>query len=57
VRVVVVEWGDKFPELFPLGTLQMGIEILDESSRRFILSASTNESVERLQEITQCWPL
>lgn len=55
--VVVVEWGDKFSELFPPATIQMEIEILDENARRLILSASIPESVNRLQEIVQCWPL
>lgn len=55
--VVVVEWGDKFSDLFPSATIQMEIEILDENARRLILSASTPEAINRLQEIVQCWPL
>jgi tRNA threonylcarbamoyladenosine biosynthesis protein TsaE len=55
--VVLVEWGDKFSDLFPPATIQMEIEILDENARRLILSASIPESINRLQEITQCWPL
>jgi len=32
--VTIVEWGDKFPEMLPAGTLRIRLEILPEGGRR-----------------------
>jgi len=31
---IVVEWGDKFPEALPTGTIRLSFEILPEGGRR-----------------------
>jgi tRNA threonylcarbamoyladenosine biosynthesis protein TsaE len=55
--VTVVEWGDKFPELFPPNALKMVFEYRSEESRRMILEASHPESIPRVEELLKCWPL
>jgi tRNA threonylcarbamoyladenosine biosynthesis protein TsaE len=55
--VTVVEWGDKFPKLFPAKTLKLFLEILDEEKRRIILEAVHPDCQSRLEEILKCWPL
>jgi tRNA threonylcarbamoyladenosine biosynthesis protein TsaE len=55
--VVVVEWADKFPELFPPHVLKMEFEVPSDDMRRFVLSVFDDKAKERAQEILQCWPL
>lgn len=54
--VVLVEWADKFPELFPSHALFLRFEILGDVSRRLVLTAQGEGSKERAQEVLQCWP-
>jgi tRNA threonylcarbamoyladenosine biosynthesis protein TsaE len=55
--VAVVEWGDKFPKLFPPSTIKMGFEVLPDESRRVIVEATQPESMNRVEELIRCWPL
>lgn len=55
--VVVVEWGNKFPKLFPPTVIKLEIEILSENSRRVIVEAKHPDSITRVQELIKCWPL
>ena len=55
--VVAVEWGDKFPKLFPPTTLKLIFEFLTEESRRVIVEASHPDSIPRVEELIKCWPL
>lgn len=55
--VVAVEWGDKFPKLFPAATLKLIFEFISEESRRVIVEASHPDSIPRLEELIKCWPL
>ena len=54
--VVAVEWGDKFPKLFPPGTLKLIFEFQSEESRRVILEANHPDTMPRLEELIKCWP-
>jgi tRNA threonylcarbamoyladenosine biosynthesis protein TsaE len=54
--VLAVEWGDKFPSLFPAGVLELTLEITGEAERRLVLAAQSPEAEDRVQEIIQCWP-
>lgn len=55
--VVVVEWGDKFPQMFPPNLIKMMFEPYTEEGRRLILEGKSEESIPRVQEIILCWPL
>ncbi len=55
--VVVVEWGDKFMNLFPPQVIKMAFEPYTENGRRLILEGKHEESIPRVQEIILCWPL
>lgn len=39
--VVVVEWGDKFPELMPEGAVQLKITVLGDGSRQVKINGGT----------------
>ena len=54
--VVVVEWGDKFKNLFPPNVIKMAFEPYTETGRRLIVEGH-DESISRVQEIILCWPL
>jgi tRNA threonylcarbamoyladenosine biosynthesis protein TsaE len=54
--VVVVEWGDKFKNLFPPKVIKMAFEPYTETGRRLIVEGH-DESITRVQEIILCWPL
>jgi tRNA threonylcarbamoyladenosine biosynthesis protein TsaE len=54
--VVAVEWGDKFPELFPDTAIHLTFEILGEESRRLVLEANHPQTISRVEEIIRCWP-
>jgi len=54
--VVAVEWGDKFPDLFPGTALKLILEFISEESRRVIVEASHPDSIPRVEELIQCWP-
>ena len=41
--VTFVEWADRFPQQLPLARLEIRIEILDMSSRRFSISSTTKD--------------
>ncbi|MGH7740034.1 MAG: tRNA (adenosine(37)-N6)-threonylcarbamoyltransferase complex ATPase subunit type 1 TsaE [bacterium] len=55
--VTVVEWGDKFPKLFPEQFFKLTLDILDGEKRRVILEAVHADCQGRLEEILKCWPL
>lgn len=55
--VTAVEWGEKFPKLFPPAVLKLEFGILEGEGRRLIVEASHPESIPRVEEIIQCWPL
>lgn len=55
--VVAVEWADKFPDLFPAPTLWMSFEIMEENTRRLVLTAREAAAQERAREVLACWPL
>jgi len=55
--VTVVEWGDKFPKLFPPVALKLAMEVLEGEKRRFILEAVHPDVQGRLGEILKCWSL
>jgi tRNA threonylcarbamoyladenosine biosynthesis protein TsaE len=55
--VVAVEWGDKFPKLFPPTVIKLNFDILSEEGRRLIVEAKHPESMTRLEELLRCWPL
>ncbi len=54
--IVVVEWGDKFPHLFPSSTLRLTFEMMRENERRVLVEARHPESIPRVQELVRCWP-
>jgi len=54
--VVAVEWGDKFPGLFPRGFLNLTFEVMGDNERRLVLTASTKEAEDRVEELIKCWP-
>lgn len=54
--VVVVEWGDKFPKLFPPTTIKITFEFLNDDERRLIVEAAHPESIPRVEELIRCWP-
>jgi tRNA threonylcarbamoyladenosine biosynthesis protein TsaE len=54
--VVAVEWGDRFPELFPEGALALQFEVVGEDERRLILTASGREAEDRAEGLIRCWP-
>jgi len=54
--VVAVEWGDKFPKLFPPTLLKLSFEILSEEARRLSVEASHPESIPQVEELIRCWP-
>ncbi len=54
--VTAVEWGDKFPGLFPPGALRLELEITDECTRRLILTAESGPAGTRAEEMIRCWP-
>jgi len=55
--VVVVEWGEKFPQLFPPSLIKLNFEILSEESRRVFVEANHPDSIPRVEELIKCWPL
>jgi tRNA threonylcarbamoyladenosine biosynthesis protein TsaE len=55
--VVVVEWGDKFPELLPPDTIHLLFEPMGEQGRRLIIQGKHERNYERVQEVILCWPL
>jgi tRNA threonylcarbamoyladenosine biosynthesis protein TsaE len=55
--VVAVEWGDKFPKLFPPNVIKLTFDVLSGESRRLIVEATHPESMDRLEELLRCWPL
>lgn len=55
--VTVVEWGDKFPELFPATVIKLNFEMASEENRRLTVEASQPESITRVEELIKCWPL
>ena len=55
--VVAVEWGDKFPKLFPPNVIKLTFDVLAGESRRLIVEATHPESMNRLEELIRCWPL
>ena len=55
--VTVVEWGDKFPKLFPPSVLKLTLDIISEEKRRAILEAAHADSLPRMEELIKCWPL
>ncbi len=55
--VTVVEWGDKFPKLFPSSVLKVDFEILGDAGRRLIVEANHPETIPRVEELLRCWPL
>ena len=54
--VVAVEWGDKFPKLFPPASIKLSFEILSEEGRRISVEAADPESIPRVEELILCWP-
>jgi tRNA threonylcarbamoyladenosine biosynthesis protein TsaE len=54
--VVAVEWGDKFPKLFPPTTIKLNFEILSDEGRRMSVEAADPESIPRVEELILCWP-
>jgi len=54
--VVVVEWGDKFPSLFPPSALKLTLETLVEGGRRAFVEAQHPEGISRVEELVRCWP-
>lgn len=55
--VVVVEWGDKFPELLPSYTIHMLFDSISDQGRRLIIQGKDDQNKSRVQEIILCWPL
>ena len=55
--VVVVEWGDKFPELLPATTIHMLFDNVSEQERRIIIQGKDPKTYDRVQEVILCWPL
>lgn len=54
--MVVVEWGDKFSNLFPQTTLKLVLEFMSEEIRRVFVEAAHPDSIPRVEELIQCWP-
>lgn len=54
--VTAVEWGDKYPGLFPPETLQLALEVLADGARRVTVEASDPKSLPRVEELVRCWP-
>lgn len=54
--VTVVEWGDKFPGLFPPTLLKISFDILSDLERRLSVEASHPESIPQVEELIRCWP-
>src|SRR5579859_3740823 len=54
--VVAVEWGDKFPKLFPPTALRLIFEFFSEEKRRVIVEAKDPGSISRVEELIRCWP-
>ena len=54
--VTAVEWGEKFPQLFPPTALKLEFEHLGESERRLVLTATTDKAEARAEEMIRCWP-
>lgn len=54
--VTAVEWGDKFPKLFPQATLKLSLEVLGEEKRRVFVEAASEASIPRVEELVRCWP-
>ena len=53
--LTIVEWADKFPELFPENYLMIKLSIFPESGERLIeISASGVRGSSVLQEVKQC---
>jgi tRNA A37 threonylcarbamoyladenosine biosynthesis protein TsaE len=53
--VVVMEWANRWPEVLPLGSLFVEISILEECSRRIVLSG-LGERVGKLVEMLEQKP-
>jgi tRNA threonylcarbamoyladenosine biosynthesis protein TsaE len=49
--VVAMEWADRWPEILPGPRVTVSIEILDEVSRRIVLSGSHPRAIEILVEL------
>ena len=54
--VVAVEWGNKFPDLFPPDVLKMDFEMITEGRRRMVVEAEHDQSIPRVEELIRCWP-
>jgi len=54
--VTVVEWGEKFPKLFPPSLLKLTFELLPGDGRRVFVEARHPEGISRVQELVRCWP-
>ena len=51
--VVAMEWSDRWPEILPGQRVNVDIEILDEVSRRIVLSGSHPRAVDILEEMEE----
>ena len=54
--VTAVEWGDKFPKLFPPSVLNLAFEVVSEGERRLVLTADSDKAGTRAEEMIRCWP-
>ncbi len=49
--VVVMEWADRWPEILPGWRVDVGFNIVDESSRKITLSGYDSRALEILQQL------
>ncbi len=54
--VILVEWGNKFKNLFPQRTLSVEFEMVSENQRRLTFLAMDEEQSARIEELMRCWP-
>ncbi len=52
-NVVVVEWGGRFPDIFPEKRIEVKIDIVDKGKRRIIFSGYNSHSENILTQIMQ----
>ncbi|RME87838.1 MAG: tRNA (adenosine(37)-N6)-threonylcarbamoyltransferase complex ATPase subunit type 1 TsaE, partial [Planctomycetota bacterium] len=51
----LIEWGSKIPQIFPEEYLQINIEIVGPSERRWIFYPKGNKYMEKVNEIERIW--
>ena len=49
--IAVMEWADRWPEILPENTVQIGLELLDENRRKIIISPHQKRATQIIYQL------